>query len=139
MMALPRAAVAPLESRFPLTAPAKVAEEDALEVNELEDASACWAVDLSWAVSFWMEVMPWDAAWMVWIPFEMPSSSVLSADERELSEDAVKKFDALSMAELTFLPVDKRCCVVATRSAVSCSESRLDRVAEERVTPEDMR
>ncbi|MGY4401353.1 hypothetical protein ACVIYL_002156 [Bradyrhizobium sp. USDA 3315] len=40
------------------------------------------------------------------------------------SDCAVKKLVGLSSAVLTFLPVDKRFCVVASRSAVDCSESR---------------
>jgi len=42
-----------------------------------------------------------------------------------LSSDwAVKKLVGLSRAELTLLPVDRRFCVVARRSAVDWRESR---------------
>jgi len=38
--------------------------------------------------------------------------------------EAVKKLVGLSSALLTFLPVARRVCVVESRFAVSCSESR---------------
>src|SRR5205814_10190481 len=46
---------------------------------------------------------------------------------------AVKKLVGLSSAVLTFLPVARRVCVVASRSAVPCKESRFWRTAAERV------
>ena len=36
----------------------------------------------------------------------------------------MKKLVGLSSAELTFLPVARRFCVVASSAAVDCSESR---------------
>jgi hypothetical protein len=50
----------------------------------------------------------------------------------------VKKFDGLSRAEFTFLPVARRFCVVADKLAVFCSESKFCRTPAERVIPEDM-
>src|SRR5579883_1431754 len=47
---------------------------------------------------------------------------------------AVKKLVGLSSALLTFLPVARRSCVVESRLAVPCKESRFWRTAAERVT-----
>ena len=46
---------------------------------------------------------------------------------------AVKKLVGLSSALLTFLPVARRVCVVESRLAVSCSESRFWRTDDESV------
>ncbi len=69
-------------------------------------------------------VMPWLAAWIVWMPFEMPSSRLDRSPERWLKDCEVKNVTGLSRAEETFLPVDRRPCVVAWIAAVSCSERR---------------
>ena len=47
--------------------------------------------------------------------------------------EAVKKLVGLSSALLTFLPVARRVCVVESRFAVSCSESRFWRTEDESV------
>ncbi|MGY3616467.1 hypothetical protein ACVJGD_002663 [Bradyrhizobium sp. USDA 10063] len=52
------------------------------------------------------------------------------------SEVAVKKLVGLSRAELTFLPVERRLWVVASRSAVDCSERRFWRTDAERTMPD---
>src|SRR5665647_2789173 len=82
--------------------------------------------------------MPLLAVWMVCRPFDIESSRPLRSLARELNEDEVKKFSGLSRAELTFLPVARRFCVVCIMLAVSCSESRFARTPAERVTPDDM-
>ena len=86
--------------------------------------SAWLAVDLAESISFWIEVMPWLAAWIVWTPFEIESSRAPRSPERLVKDCAVKKLTGLSSAEDTFRPVARRFCVVEVRLAVSCSESR---------------
>jgi hypothetical protein len=81
---------------------------------------------------------PLAAAWMVWMPFEMPPSRPDRAAARSVRLEAVKKFTGLSSAVLTFLPVERRFWLVEARAAVSCSESRFWRVAAERVTADGM-
>jgi hypothetical protein len=49
------------------------------------------AVDLAESISFWIEVMPWLAAWIAWMPFEMPSSRPPRSVERFDRFCAVKK------------------------------------------------
>ena len=100
--------------------------------------SAWLAVDLAESISFWIEVMPWLAAWIACTPFEIPSSRLPRSEERFDRLWAVKKLTGLSRAEETFRPVARRFCVVEVRPAVSCSESRFWRVAAESVMPEDM-
>ena len=82
--------------------------------------------------------MPWLAAWIDWIPFEMPSSRLPRSPERWLRDCEVKKLTGLSRAEETFRPVESRFWVVAVSAAVSCSESRFWRVAAVSVTLEDI-
>ena len=48
----------------------------------------------------------------------------------------MKKLVGLSSAVLTFLPVERRFWVVASRSAVDCSESRFWRTDAERTIPD---
>ncbi|MDN3627204.1 hypothetical protein QW694_29905 [Methylobacterium isbiliense] len=108
-----------------------------LEVALLS-ASAWFAVDFAESTSFWIEVMPWLAAWMVWTPFEMPSSRLERSEDRAVRLCEVKKLVGLSSAELTFLPVDRRDWVVERRLAVSWSESRFWRVAADSVMLEAM-
>ena len=55
---------------------------------------------------------------------------------RASSDCAVKKLVGLSRAVLTFLPVARRFCVVASRSAVDCSERRFWRTEAERTIPD---
>ncbi len=69
-------------------------------------------------------------------PLPMPSSRLLMSLARLLSDWAVKKLVGLSRAELTLLPVARRFCVVASRSAVDCSESRFWRTDAERTIPD---
>ena len=68
----------------------------------------------------------------------MPSRRFDRSLARESRLDAVKKLSGLSRAVFTFLPVDRRFCVVASRSAVFWAESRLCRVAAERTIPDMM-
>ena len=63
-------------------------------------------------------VRPLSAAFTVLMPFAIESSSLDRSDERDASADEVKKLVGLSRAEFTFLPVARRFCVVASRSAV---------------------
>ncbi len=84
-------------------------------------------------------VMPSLADFSVWMPLEMPSSRLVRSLERLVSEAAVKKFDGLSSAELTFLPVARRPCVrILSRSAVCWRLSRLARTPAESVIFEAM-
>src|SRR5215510_7933936 len=76
--------------------------------------------------------MPLLAASSVLSAFDTESSRPLRSLARLLSDDAVKKFVGLSSAELTFLPVARRVCVVAIRSEVCCRASRFERTAAER-------
>src|SRR5258706_2339773 len=69
-------------------------------------------------------------------PLPMPSNKLLISLERLSSEAAVKKLVGLSRAVLTFLPVARRFCVVASRSAVDCNESRFWRTEDERIMPD---
>ena len=72
------------------------------------------------------------------MPFDIASRMLDRSDARADSEDAVKKEVGLSRAVLTFLPVARRSCVVASRLAVSCKESRFCRTPADRVIFEDM-
>src|SRR5476651_958058 len=72
---------------------------------------------------------------MVLMPLVMPSSKLLREFARFVSDWAVKKLIALSRAELTFLPVAKRFCVMESWAAVSCKESRFWRTPAEREMP----
>src|ERR1043166_343387 len=64
---------------------------------------------------------------------ETESSRLPRSPARAGSAEAVKKLIGLSRAELTFLPVARRPCVRACRSAVCCRARRFDRIAAERV------
>src|ERR1700730_13081073 len=64
---------------------------------------------------------------------ETESSRLPRSPARAVSAEAVKKLIGLSRAELTFLPVARRPCVRACRSAVCCRTRRFDRIAAERV------
>ncbi|MDF9863901.1 hypothetical protein M2437_002883 [Methylorubrum pseudosasae] len=103
------------------------------------------AFDCAWLTTdcncFTSEVtvsMPLAAAWMVWMPLEMPSSRPDRAVERFERFWAVKKFTGLSRAELTFLPVASRPWFVAAKPAVSCRDSRFCRVAADSVMADDI-
>src|ERR1700709_1710496 len=76
--------------------------------------------------------MPVLAACRTCTPLPIPSSRLLMSLARESSEVAVKKLVGLSRAELTFLPVARRFCVVESRSAVDCRERRFWRTDAER-------
>src|SRR5205085_3471951 len=75
-----------------------------------------------------------DAALIVCVALEMPSSRPESELARLVSEAAVKKLTGLSRAELTFLPVDRRCWACCARTEVFWSEVRAARTPAERVT-----
>src|SRR3978361_2535516 len=79
--------------------------------------------------------MPVLAACRTCTPLPMPSSKLLMSLARPSSDWAVKKLVGLSSAVFTFLPVERRLCVVASRSAVDCSESRFWRTEDERTMP----
>src|SRR5260370_37205781 len=76
--------------------------------------------------------MPVLAACSTCTPLPMPSRRLLMALARLSSAAAVKKLVGLSRAVLTFLPVARRFCVGAGKSAVDCSESRFWRTEAER-------
>src|ERR1700752_2670760 len=80
--------------------------------------------------------MPVFAACRICTPLLMPSSRFEMSLARLSSPCAVKKLVGLSRAELTFLPVDRRSCVVAKRSAVDCSDSRFWGTDAERTIPD---
>src|SRR5262245_398858 len=67
-------------------------------------------------------VMPLSAASMVLMPFDMASSRAFRSLARLRRPEAVKKL--MSRAELTFLPVARRCWLVLIRFAVPCRASR---------------
>jgi len=94
------------------------------------------AIDFAVSTSFCSEVMPVLAACSTCTPLPMPSRRLLMSPARESSDCAVKKLVGLSRAVLTFLPVARRFCVVASRSAVDCSERRFWRTDEERTIPD---
>src|SRR6266576_2926158 len=73
--------------------------------------------------------MPALAACRTCTPLLMPLA-------RPSSDWAVKKLVGLSSAVFTFLPVERRLCVVASRSAVDCSESKFWRTEDERTIPD---
>src|SRR5437870_10535483 len=84
--------------------------------------------------------MPVLAACRTCTPLPMLSRRLLMSLARASRPAAVKKLVGLSSALLTFLPVARRPCVVASRSAVPCSESRFWRTAAERaMVDRDMR
>src|SRR5258708_13816377 len=80
-----------------------------------------------------IEVRPVSAALMTLTPLVIESSRLVSSPARDERAAAVKKFVGLSRAELTFLPVARRCCVVAWVAVVFCSASRFARTADGRV------
>src|SRR6516165_5178339 len=73
--------------------------------------------------------MPVLAACRTCTPLPIASSRLEMSLARESRPAAVKKLVGLSSALLTFLPVARRVCVVASRSAVPCRESRFWRTA----------
>src|SRR5258708_38098442 len=81
--------------------------------------------------------MPVLAACRTCTPLPMLSSRLEMSLARLSRPAAVKKLVGLSSALLTFLPVARRPCVVASKLAVSCKESRFWRTAEERVMLEE--
>src|SRR6202035_4861277 len=90
------------------------------------------ASDFAVSTSDCSEVMPVLAACRACTPLPMPSKRLLMSLARLSRPCAVKKLVGLSRAELTFLPVERRLCVVASRSAVHCSESKFWRTEDER-------
>ncbi len=78
------------------------------------------------------------AACRVCVAFEIESSSDDKSPARSVSACEVKKLIGLSRAVLTFLPVAKRFCVWAMRSAVVCNESRFCRTPAVSVIFEDI-
>src|SRR5712671_6128765 len=85
-----------------------------------------------------IDVRPLSAALRMLTPLVIESSRLVNSPAREERDAAVKKFVGLSRAELTFLPVARRCCVVAWLAVVFCSASRFARTADVRVIAEDM-
>src|SRR3978361_487946 len=85
-----------------------------------------------------IDVRPLSAALMILTPLVIESSRLVSSPARDERAAAVKKFVGLSRAELTFLPVARRCCVVAWLAVVFCSASRFARTADVRVIEVDM-
>jgi len=92
------------------------------------------AIDLAVSTRLESEVMPVLAACRTCTPLPMLSSRLEMSLARASRPAAVKKLVGLSSALLTFLPVARRSCVVESRLAVSCKESRLARTAAVRVT-----
>src|ERR1700710_456085 len=80
--------------------------------------------------------MPVLAACSTCTPLPIESSRLLMSLARLLRPCAVKKLVGLSSAELTLLPVARRFCVVESKSAVDCSESRFWRTDDERTIPD---
>src|SRR5438046_8457402 len=80
--------------------------------------------------------MPVWAACSTCTPLPIPSSRFEMSLARLSRDDAVKKLVGLSSAEFTFLPVARRFCVVARRSAVDCNDSRFWRTDAERTIPD---
>src|SRR5512139_2486722 len=70
--------------------------------------------------------------------FDIESRSEIQAPARLCRDRQVTNLIGLSSAELTFLPVARRFCVVCIRLAVFCSESRFARTPAERVISLDM-
>src|SRR5712675_2005962 len=85
-----------------------------------------------------IDVRPLSAALMTFTPLVIESSRLVSSPARDERDAAVKKLVGLSRAELTFLPVARRCCVVAWLAVVFCSASRFARTADVRVIEVDM-
>src|SRR3954470_6173066 len=93
-------------------------------------------MDLAESTSFCSEVMPVLAACRTCTPLPIESSRLLMSLARLLRPWAVKKLVGLSSAELTLLPVARRFCVVESRSAVDCSESKFWRTDAVRTIPD---
>src|SRR5262245_45141325 len=83
-------------------------------------------------------VRPLSAAFRVLMPFDIESRIDERSEARDDRADEVKKFVGLSRAELTFLPVARRFCVVPNRLAVFCRASRFCRTPADRVMLEAM-
>src|SRR5438874_2541932 len=94
---------------------------------------ACNAIDLADWTNLVSEVRPVLAASSVFCACPIESSSALRSLARVLSACEVKKLVGLSRAELTFLPVASRPCVVAINAAVLCRDSRFCRTPADRV------
>jgi hypothetical protein len=94
------------------------------------------AIDFAVSTSFCSEVMPVLAACSTCTPLPMPSEQVVDVTGARIERRAVKKLVGLSRAVLTFLPVARRFCVVASKSAVDCSERRFWRTDDERTIPD---
>src|SRR5450755_2872484 len=115
-------------------APAMVVETLDLVEYPTVVCSAWLASDLAVSTSDCSEVMPVLAACRTCTPLPMPSKRLLMSLARLSRPCAVKKLVGLSSAVFTFLPVERRFCVVESRSAVDCSESRFWRTEAERTT-----
>src|SRR5436190_451144 len=87
---------------------------------------------MDWTVLV-IAVKPLLAASSVLTPFDMLSRMFDRSPARADSADEVKKFDGLSRAELTFLPVARRFWVVLSRAAVLCRARRFCRTPADRV------
>src|ERR1700712_645187 len=93
-------------------------------------------MDFALSTSFCSEVMPVLAACSTCTPLPIESSRLLMSLARLSRPRAVKKLVGLSSAELTLLPVARRFCVVESRSAVDCRESKFWRTDAERTIPD---
>ena len=85
-------------------------------------ASALRAVDWALATRLVRDEMLSLVDFRTLLAATTPSKMLLRSAARLLSADAAKNTVALSFAELTFLPVARRFCVVVSRSLVCCNE-----------------
>src|SRR5215216_4591406 len=81
-------------------------------------------------------VMPLEAASIVLMPEAIESRRLPISAARLFRAEAVKKFDGLSRAEFTLLPVARRLCVLSIMPAVFWRLKRFARTAFERETSE---
>src|SRR6202165_332977 len=133
--ALVISAAVPITPSAPEPVGAAVVAEDFTEYPV--GAFSTWlAIDFAVSTSFCSEVMPVLAPCSTCTPLPIPSRRLLMSLARPSSDWAVKKFVGLSSAVFTFLPVERRLCVVASRSAVDCSESKFWRTDDERTMPD---
>ena len=79
------------------------------------------AVDCALVTRFVIEVMLSLADFSTLLAATTLSKTLLRSEARVLSAEAAKNSVGLSFAELTFLPVASRFCVVESRSLVCCS------------------
>src|SRR4051812_36208845 len=92
-------------------------------------------MDLAELTRFVSAVRPLSDASSVFCAWPIESRRELRSLARLLRDWDVKKFDGLSRAELTFLPVARRPCVVAASAAVFCKASKFCRTLAESTMP----